>query len=128
MVRKGQNKHKNYTEYKENKVTLQELYNTGDTKERSLNALGNRGRQGILAFAGHGTDGKTLLFDEQLSVVRLRVARELKGPGKTWKVVSGVINRSDSINDEIKKEINEYHEIKKPIQIITKKIRDELKP
>ena len=128
MVRKGQDKRKDYTEYKENTVTLEELYNTGETKERSLNALGNRARHQILAFAGHGLDGKILLFDEMLSIVRLRVARELKGPGKTWKVVSKIINDFDSINEEIKKEINEHHEIKKPIQIITKKIRDELRP
>lgn len=84
--------------YIRNLVNLQQLFESGETKEPSIRALRSRAEDDILVFVE--SKEKSHYFDEQLSVMRVVVARLCKGIGVRWKDISKIMNRDSAFFKE----------------------------
>ena len=75
------------------KVTIQELFATGETNEpseKALRARANR-RHGILVFVE--SVGNTHYYDKQLSIIRVNAARRCKESGVSWGDISSCLKK-----------------------------------
>jgi len=92
--------------YQKEEITIPELFQQRLTKERSVKALRARAKEGILVFIRE--DGRTQLFDRQLSVIRVLAARKCKGIGITWGKLSRVFKDLDDGNPSLNEQIIEW--------------------
>jgi len=90
--------------YKQEEITIKELFEKKLTKENSIKALRTRADEKILAFIGLKEDGRTRLYDKQLSVVRVNAARNCKNhePAITW----GTFKRTHEVLDSKNPSLN----------------------
>lgn len=81
-------------------VTIEELFQSGETKEPSLRALRSRGstEEKILVWVEFRNGSH--YYDKQLSVIRANAARAVKGPGIRWKDASRGINGNEVCSPE----------------------------
>ena len=106
--------------YIEKPVSIQELYDSKKTGEPSIRALRSRAQEGILVYVR--SQGNEHLYDETLSVIRARAARECKRPGVRWKDIKRELPYISITNDKIKELLNSGVSEEKIIQML----RDEL--
>jgi len=82
--------------YKDKLATIEEIFKSGETQERSINALRDRARDGIL-FYDH-EEGATQFFKKVPSIILVNAARRSKRPGIKWKDISNAIQRAKTDN------------------------------
>jgi hypothetical protein len=93
--------------YQLQKVTLEQLFRSGRIREPSLSVLRARVRGGIVVFVE--SSGRSFLYDQQLSIIRVNAARAAKKPGVFWREIERVIQILDShhhLNEQIKKQLD----------------------
>lgn len=107
--------------YRQEKVTLQELFSggRGKIKEPSVKALRQRALDGILVYLD--SSGPTQYFDRRLSEIRHRAARSCKKPGITWRNITRAFREADS-SDAINQSIIQSLNSSTPEQVIAKTI------
>lgn len=114
--------------YQREEITIPEVFQQKLTEERSVKALRARAKEGILVFVRE--DGRSQLFDRQLSVIRVVAARKCKGIGITWGTLSRVFkhldNSNPSLNEKIVKWLNEGLSEDKVIKRVKKDIKKEI--
>jgi len=89
--------------YKKKDITLKELFKQGHTGENSLKALRSRANEGILIYTGIANDGRTRLYDKQLSIVRSKAARQCKNnhPQPYWSHFKRAFMKLDELNPSL---------------------------
>lgn len=90
--------------YKQRKVTIKELFESGQTKEPSIKALRTRADEGILVFLE--SMGNVYYYDEQLSIIRDLAARKCKRPGVRWKDIKNAFKKSGYSPEKIIEMLN----------------------
>ena len=93
--------------YKKEGVTISELFKQGLTKERSEKALRARATEGILVSMGLGEDGRSVLYDKQLTVARAIAARNCKNTHTSvkWGTFKRTLKRLDTTNPSLNETI-----------------------
>lgn len=88
-------------------VSLNSLIDQKITREKSIKALRSRAQEGVLVFKGLDDDGRTRLYDKNLSVVRVLAARACKNenPRVTWGVLQNIFSDLDSYNHSLNQKI-----------------------
>lgn len=110
-------------------VTLEELWDTGRTRQKSINALRERAKEDILWYVENR--GAAWLFDLALSLVRENAGAKCKRPGKTWRRISIAMKALDkqNINREIIKILNSPNNSsahKEAVRFVVAKLTDEI--
>jgi hypothetical protein len=92
--------------YIERLVTLEEVWQNRRTKQKSINALRERAKEGILWYVD--SRGAAWIFDLDLSLVRENASSKCKRPGTTWKRISVAMKALDkeNLNKDIIKILN----------------------
>lgn len=95
--------------YELEKVTIRQLFASGETHEPSEKALRDRAgrRHGILVFVE--SVGNAHYYDRLLSVIRVNAARRCKGPGVQWEDISDCLKQIPLSNDGLKALLNDGH-------------------
>ena len=89
--------------YKQEEITIKELFEKKLTKENSIKALRARADEKNLVFIGLKEDGRTRLYNKQLSIVRVTAARNCKNhePAITWGTFKRTFEMLDSNNPSL---------------------------
>ena len=107
-------------------VTLQELYESGRTREPSLKALRARVDDQIPVFV---EERSAHYFDEELSVIRLQAARKCKRPKVKWHDLQKAFEALDrdelnsSIIERLTGEASEREVVEWVVSLIQGKLR-----
>lgn len=103
--------------YQEIFISLNRLMDQKITREKSIKALRSRAHEGVLVFKGLDEDGRTRLYDKNLSLVRVLAARACKNenPRVTWLMLKNVFAHLDSntypLNQKIIRMLNDDNSI-----------------
>ncbi len=106
--------------YRQEMVTIKELFTSGDTLEPSEKALRSRAgrRQGILVFME--SIGNTHYYDRMLSLIRANAARRCKGPGVHWSDIAGSMKKTSLPNDRLVSLLNQGHSLDEVTESLVK--------
>ena len=108
--------------YRPKQVTLHQLWRTRKTEQRSLDALRQRTREGLLVFIEK--EGRLNMFDEVLSLIRLNAADMSRLPGITWQRIGRTMKALDeeAINQQLIDLLNAGTSNKRAVQFLAAKI------
>lgn len=83
--------------YKREEISIKDLFDLKFTDEKSMKALRGRVNDNVLVYVDTAADGRTRLYDKQLSSIRAKAARRLKrtNPQVTWGTFKRVFERLD---------------------------------
>ncbi len=96
MTRQSHAVKRNDHSYQVVKATIQELFDSGRTREPSVKALRTRAREGILVYLE--SKGPIQYYDRELSVIRVSAAWDCKRPGIQWKGIGRAVRDLDALN------------------------------
>jgi hypothetical protein len=96
MTRQSHAVKRNDHVYQVVKVTIQELFDSGRTREPSVKALRTRARESILVYLE--SNGPIQYYDRELSVIRVNASRTCKRPGVQWKGIGKAIRDLDALD------------------------------
>lgn len=119
--------------YKQEEITIKELFEKKLAKENSIKALRARADEKNLVFIGLKKDGRTRLYDKQLSIVRVNAARNCKNhkPAITWGTFKRTFEMLDSnnpsLNNMVINLLNKDNSEKKAIQQVEAMLVDHLR-
>lgn len=103
--------------YQQTPISIRELWESKLTEEKSEKALRDRAEEGFLVFLRE--EGRTSLYDKQLSIVRVNAARVCKRSKITWGILKRAVGKLDSknptINDLIIDLLNNDHSEKQAV-------------
>ncbi len=93
--------------YQQKNITIRELLDNKFVDEKSERALRARADEGILVLIDLGEDGRTRLYDKQLSIVRANAIRmsKKKHPKITWGTFQRILQRLDKENPTLNETI-----------------------
>lgn len=106
------------------KVTIRDLFQSGQTREPSEKAL--RARARILVFVE--SNGNTHYYDRQLSLIRVNAARRCKGPGVQWEDIGAGLERTSLTNARLVKLLNEGSSIEEATDLLAQDLLGQLQP
>lgn len=110
--------------YIERLVSVQELYGSEKTAEPSLRALRTRAEEEILVFVK--SSGNEYLYDEMLSIIRVRAARQCKRPRIRWRDISKELKHVSLTNDRIKELLGNETPEEKVIEMLKNELYSRL--
>lgn len=95
--------------YQLKEISLRELFEKGITREQSVKALRSRANERIVVFTNLDVDGRTRLYDEQLSMIRAITARKIKNsnPKISWGLIQRTFEKLDNFNFGLNEKIIE---------------------
>jgi hypothetical protein len=115
--------------YQETPISIRELWERKLTKEKSEKALRDRAEEGFLIYLRD--EGRTSLYDMQLSLVRVNAARLCKRPRITWGLLKIAVGKLDeknpALNESIIDLLNNNHSEGEASQAISETILSQLR-
>ena len=111
--------------YELKEVSIEDLFNSQKTKERSLKSLKARAEEGIMSQVKQ-EDGKDY-YDEAVSRVRVNAARVSKHPKVFWNEINRAMKNIETLDQDIIKELNAGKSEKDVVKEVAAKIRTKVR-
>ena len=105
---------------------MKQLWGTRKTKQVSLDALRRRAMEGLLAFIDG--EGRYLIFDQVLSLIRIAAAAKCRRPRVTWQRIARAMKLldKDAIDQKLIDLLNSGASNEKAIRFLVDKINTQI--